>query len=268
MRHNISVLRHGLITEYDPGRGVSISTLAYEYPRGFQVPEHAHGSDQLVYAIRGVMEVSAGTSMWLIPPHFGMWIPAGTLHSIKMPGSVSMRTLYIRRGLASRLPATCTVFHITPLLRELIVEAVRIKELRTRDRLHGALRDLLLSQLETAPPMPIWLTLPQDRRARAVADAVMRNPGERQSLAALCGSVSASVRTMQRIFPREVGSDFESWRRQARLMKAVELLVSGHSVKEVSFALGYCQPTAFVEMFRGILGTTPGAWIKALQRLN
>jgi len=160
------------------------------------------------------------------------------------------------------------VFHITPLLRELIVETVRIKELRMRDRLHCALRDLLLSQLETASPMPISLTLPQDRRARAVADTVMRNPGERQSLATMCGSVSASVRTIQRVFRREVGSDFEFWRRQVRLMKAVELLVSGHSVKEVGFALGYRQPTAFVEMFRGILGTTPGAWIKALQRLN
>lgn len=179
-----------------------------------------------------------------------------------------MRTLYIRCGLAARLPATCTVFHITPLLRELIVETVRIKELRMRDRLHCALRDLLLSQLETACPMPISITLPQDRRARAVADAVMHNPGERQSLATMCGSVSASVRTIQRIFRREVGSDFEFWRRQVRLMKAVELLVSGHSVKEVGFALGYRQPTAFVEMFRGILGTTPGAWIKALQRLN
>jgi AraC-like DNA-binding protein len=266
-------LRQSFITGYDPGRGISISTLAYEYPRGFQVPEHAHGSDQLIYAIRGVMQVSAGPGVWLIPPHFGIWIPARTFHSIKMPGAVSMRTLYMRRGLAAelpaaKLPATCAVFHITPLLRELIVETVRIGDLRMRDSLHCALRDLLISQLATASPMPISVTLPQDRRARAVADMVMRNPGDRQSLATMCGSVSASVRTIQRIFRREVGSDFEFWRRQARLMKAVELLVSGHSVKEVGYALGYRQPTAFVEMFRGILGTTPGAWIKALQRLN
>jgi AraC-like DNA-binding protein len=261
-------LRQGLITEYDPGRGVSISTLAYEYPPGFHVHEHAHGSDQLIYAIRGVMQVSAGPGVWLIPPHFGIWIPARTSHSIRMPGAVSMRTLYMRCGLAARLPPTCTVFHVTPLLRELIVETVRIKELRMRDRLHCTLRDLLLSQLQAASPLPISLTLPQDRRARAVADTVMRNPGERQSLATMCGAANASVRTIQRVFRREVGSDFEFWRRQVRLMKAVELLVSGYSVKEVGFALGYRQPTAFVEMFRGILGTTPGAWIKALQRLN
>jgi hypothetical protein len=42
-------LRQGfLTTDYDPKRGVSISTLAYEYPRGFHVPEHAHGADQLI----------------------------------------------------------------------------------------------------------------------------------------------------------------------------------------------------------------------------
>jgi AraC-like DNA-binding protein len=219
-----------VITEYDPGRGVSISTLAYEYPRRYHVREHAHGSDQLIYATRGVMQVSAGSGVWLIPPQFGIWIPARILHSIDMPGAVSMRTLYMRRGLAAGLPPECTVLHITPLLRELIVETVRVKELRMSDRVHCALRDLLVSQLAMASPMPISLTLPQDRRARAIADRVMGNPGERESFTAMCESVSANVRTMQRVFRREVSSDFEFWRRQVRLMKAVELLVAGNSV--------------------------------------
>ena len=102
-------MRHGLITEYDPGRGILISTLAYEYPRGYHVEEHAHGSDQLVYAIRGVLQVSAGPGLWLIPNHFAIWIPARTPHSIDMPGPVSMRTLYMRSGLAAGLPPTCAV---------------------------------------------------------------------------------------------------------------------------------------------------------------
>jgi AraC-like DNA-binding protein len=261
-------MRQGFITEYDPRRGVLIATLAYEYPRGFQVIEHAHGSDQLIYAIRGVMHVMAGQGVWLIPPHFGLWIPARTYHSIKMPEAVSMRTLYMRRGLAPRLPPRCTVFHITPLLRELIVETVRMKELRMRDRLHCSIRDVLVAQLESASPMPTTVTIPQDPRARTIADRIMTNPAERRSLATLCESAGTSVRTIQRVFRREAGSDFEFWRRQVRLMKAVELLVSGRSVKEASFALGYRQPTAFVEMFRGILGTTPGAWIHALHNLK
>jgi AraC-like DNA-binding protein len=160
------------------------------------------------------------------------------------------------------------ILHVTPLLRELIVETVRIQELRMRNRLHCALRDLLVSCLTAASPMPTHVTLPSDPRARVIADAVVGNPADRKTLARMCESAGASVRTIERIFRREVGSDFEFWRRQVRLMKAVELLISGRSVKEASFALGYRQPTAFVEMFRGVLGVTPGMWIHALKRLN
>jgi len=257
-----------LITKYDPKRGVLISTLAYEYPRGFRVAEHAHGSDQLIYATSGVMEVSAGQGVWLIPPHFAIWIPARTTHSIRMLGSVSMRTLYLRPGLVMGLPCTCMILYVTPLLRELIVETVRIQELRMRNRLHCALRDLLVSCLAGASSMPTYVTLPNDPRARAIADAVVENPADRNTLARMCQAAGASVRTIQRVFRREVGSDFEFWRRQVRLMKAVELLISGRSVKETSFALGYRQPTAFVEMFRGVLGVTPRAWVQAVTHLN
>jgi AraC-like DNA-binding protein/mannose-6-phosphate isomerase-like protein (cupin superfamily) len=269
LRHNIWLMRHAeILTEYDPKRGVSVATLAYEHPRGFFVPEHAHGADQLLYAIRGVMEVFAGQSVWLIPPHFALWIPARTSHRIHMPGPVSMRTLYLRRGLASPFSRECAVLHVTPLLRELIVEAVRIGQLRARNRNECALRDLLILHLKTASPMPTFATLPKEQRALAVAEAVMANPAQQKPLAALCAGVGVSVRTIERAFRKDVGTDFESWRRQVRLMKAVELLVSGCSVKEVAFAIGYRQPSAFVETFRRTFGTTPKAWTSALEKLD
>jgi AraC-like DNA-binding protein len=264
MRHNISLMRQGFSDYYDPKPGTSISTLAYEYPPAFRVPEHAHGADQVIYATRGVMEVSAGQSFWLIPPQFAIWIPARTMHSIRMPGAVSMRTLYLRRGLAPRLPATCAVLHVTPLLRELIVEAVRIGQLRTRNRLHCALRDLVVFHLEGASSVPTFLTLPKDPRALAVAHALIANQAHNPSLDSLCASAGASVRTIQRAFRSEVGTDFATWRRQARLMKAVELLAAGSLVKQAAFATGYRQPSAFVEMFRRTFGATPKAWAAAL----
>jgi AraC-like DNA-binding protein len=257
-----------VLTEYDPKRGISVSTLAYEYPSSYQVPEHAHGSDQLIYAISGLMEVSSGQSMWLIPPHFALWIPARIHHRIHMSGPVSMRTLYLRTGLASELEPCCAVLHVTPLLRELIVEIVRVGQLRTRDRYEGALRDLLIFQLQSASPMPTFVTLPREQRARAVADSILRNPAESKSMAALCAEVGVSVRTIERTFRREVGSDFESWRRQVRLTKAVELLVSGCSIKETAFRIGYRQSSAFVDLFRQTFGTTPKAWITALETLG
>jgi len=77
-----------------------------------------------------------------------------------------------------------------------------------------------------------------------------------------------SVRTIQRIFRKDIGIDFESWRRQVRLTKAVELLVSGRSVKEVAFSVGYRQASAFVETFRRTFGMTPKAWSVWLETFN
>jgi AraC-like DNA-binding protein len=256
----------GFLTQYDPKLGISISTLAYEYPPDYRVPMHSHGSDQVIYAIRGVMEITSGQSSWLIPPHFAIWIPARTLHKIRMPGAVSMRTLYLRPGVAPSLPRRCTVLQVTPLLRELIVEAVRLGQLRRRNTLHMALRDLIVAELTRATPVPSFVTLPEDRRALAIVNSVMANRDGGASFHALCHKAGASVRTIERIFRREVGLSFESWRRQFRLMKAIELLVAGGAVKEVAFQIGYHQPSAFVEMFRRTLGVTPRAWVLALKK--
>jgi AraC-like DNA-binding protein/mannose-6-phosphate isomerase-like protein (cupin superfamily) len=260
MRHN-EILR-----EYDPKRGVSVATLAFEYKAGFEVPEHAHGSDQLIYAISGIMEVSSSQSMWLIPPHFALWIPARTFHRIRMAGAVSMRTLYFRAGLVSRFPLGCAVLHVTPLLRELIIETVRIGQLRVRHQHERALRDLTILHLANASSAPTFVTLPTEKRSLSIARAVLDSYGESKPLKMLCADVGVSVRTVQRTFRKEVGTDFDSWRRQVRLTKAVPLLVSGCSVKETAFAVGYSQSSAFVEAFRRTFGTTPKAW--AASRLD
>jgi AraC-like DNA-binding protein len=185
-------------------------------------------------------------------------------HAIRMPGAVAMRTLYLKPGLARG--KSCSVLHVAPLLRELIVEAVCIGDLKTRNKGHTAFRDVLLAQIAKASPIPTVLPMPKDARACALAQSVITDPKAQRPLDAECRKAGMSARTMQRIFRREIGTDFETWRRQARLMKAVELLAAGRSIKEVAFAVGYAQASTFVATFRKSLGVTPKAWIGALTR--
>jgi AraC-like DNA-binding protein len=252
----------------EPGPGVSISSLSYDYPPACVVPEHAHKSDQLIYATRGVMEVTVMQSFWIIPPQFALWVPAETRHKIRMSGAVSMRTLYLRPGTAGKMPNCCAVLHVTPLLRELIVEAVRLGRLRWRVALHAALRAVIVANLHTAMSVPTRLTMPEDRRAAAVAAAAIADPVNNRSFKALCDNAGASTRTIERIFQRQVGTSFETWRRQARLMKAIELLVTGYSVKETAYQVGYRQTGAFVTMFRDTFGKTPKAWSSSLTNIR
>ena len=265
MRQTVMQAMQAGVRENDPGPGVSVSTLARDYPRASVVPQHAHGSDQLIYASRGVMQVSSGQRLWVIPPQFGLWIPSQVRHQIRMPETVSMRTLYLRQGLTA-LPRACKVLHVSPLLRELIFETVRSGKLRNRVRLDCALRDLLISELDRARPVPTEVVLPNDSRALRVAQMVIGNLGGRARLPSICASAGVSVRTLERAFRREVGTDFETWRRHVRLMKAVELLVSGSSVKEAAFAVGYEQPNPLVTVFRATFGVTPKAWVSDLNR--
>jgi AraC-like DNA-binding protein len=184
-----------------------------------------------------------------------------------MPEHVSMRTLYLRPRLTN-LERRCTVLHVSPLLRELIIEIVRVGNLRTGNRVENALQYLLVAQLERASPVPTGVGLPKDLRALTITQAVLQNPGSHPPLISMCASAGVSVRTLERIFLRDVGIDFESWRRQVRLMKATELLISGASVKEAAYSVGYQQSTAFVALFKATFGTTPKAWVVALRRLH
>lgn len=256
-----------LVRENDPGPGVAIATHGREYPRDSHIALHSHGADQLVYASRGVMEITSGQNLWLLPPHFGLWIPAYTVHSIRMPEHVSMRTLYLRPGLHTAW-TTCTAFHVVPLLRELIFQIVSMGRIRVRNRLECAYRDILVAQLKCSTSIPTGVALPRDARALAVAELVLRSPENRHSVAAMCASVGIGVRTLQRVYQREVGLDFESWRRQVRLMRAIQLLVAGHSIKEVSYAVGYQEPSTFIELFRSVFGQTPKSWTRELAALS
>jgi len=58
---------------------------------------------------------------------------------------------------------------------------------------------------------------------------------------------------------------FGRWRQQARLFAALEMLAQRKSVTEVAIAVGYDSVSAFIEMFRTMLGTTPQTYFRGRQ---
>src|SRR5271170_23027 len=107
-----------------------ITTLAQDYAAKYVIPLHFHDFDQLVYAARGVMTVRTERGTWVVPTQRAVWIPAGISHTITMSGAVAMRTLYLRPRLAKSLPRDCCVVSVSPLLRELILQACATETLR------------------------------------------------------------------------------------------------------------------------------------------
>lgn len=244
------------------GDGFDVRSLAATFRTGALVGQHRHDWGQLLFAKTGLMRVRTEQSVWLIPPTRAIWIPRGVVHGISISGEVAMRTLYIAPARAAPLPGDITVLEVQPLLRELILHILHIGMLSPdrpeHDRLAGLLVDLLLD----AGRQDLALPLPSDARALRLADHFQNQPGDERELADIASLAGASLRTLQRIFPRDTGLTIEAWRQKARLLHAIDRLSAGAGVTEVALDCGYQSPSAFITAFNRQFGTTPGRYLR------
>lgn len=234
-----------------------IASVSHEFCDGELIPEHFHPEHQLVFASAGVMTVRTREGLWVVPPLRGVWIPAGTPHSIVMSGVVSMRTLYFLPVLLSRLPRRCFVMHVSSLLRELILHACGLSRLNKKLADQRALIEVIVAQLQAAHAVPLQLPHPEDPRAKKIVKVLWQEPGNQKTLGQLCADCGASKRTIERVFVKETKMTFGRWRQQLRLLHALQKLASGEKVTAAALDAGYASTSAFISMFRKQLGTTP-----------
>jgi AraC-like DNA-binding protein len=237
-----------------PGRGHS---LARRYERGVRIDPHVHDWAQVLYAVSGVMWVETGREALVVPPQRAVWLPPGTTHSILMMSEVEMRNLYLHEQNSAHLSRQSEVFEVSGLLRELITTIAEREPdhddvyLETAYRLAGL-------ELGLAAKHTLRIALPDgsDRRLDVLCRAVIDNPSVDISFEQHASSVGASVRTLSRLFTKELGLGFAEWRRQVQLAIAVSKLAEGYSVSHVARSLGFL-PSSFSDMFRRELGVAP-----------
>src|SRR5271157_1100987 len=88
---------------------------AQDYASGHETGLHRHPRAQLLFATAGVMRVATEAAVFTVPPGTGLWVPAGTLHGVRMDGKVRMRALFLRADAAASGPSTTTVIAVSPL---------------------------------------------------------------------------------------------------------------------------------------------------------
>lgn len=240
------------------GDGFDVRTFAAGLHPGTALPAHRHAWGQLVFAASGVMQVTTDAAAWTIPPTRAIWIPAGVRHGIAARGEVAMRTLYIDRPRADPLPGQPRVITVAPLLRELILHILAVGMLAPDRPEHDRLAGLLVDLVVQARDEDLALPLPRDPRALRLAQLWRDAPADTRDLSEIAQAVGASLRTLQRLFPRETGLTLEGWRQKARMVHAVVRLTAGASVTEAALDCGYQSPGAFSEAFARQFGVSPG----------
>lgn len=206
------------------------------------------------------MRSAAG--IWVIPPNRAAWLVAGLDHEVGMRGDVKIRTVFVDPRAASHLPQASCVLAVSPLLRELIVAAMRVPldyEPETRDE---RLLRLLLDELREERVLPLHLPMPRDARLRTVCEALVARPHDVSTAEHWAGQIKVTVKTLHRLFAKETGLTFGQWRQQARLLFALERLARGDRVIDVALDSGYASQSAFAAMFRKHFGMPPSAFYR------
>ncbi len=127
--------------------------------------------------------------------------------------------------------------------------------LKGRDRHLAA---LALDEIARAPSLPLAVPMPRDPRLCRLVAWLRAHPDEARSLDLLAAEAGASVRTLARLFRREMGMSFQQWRRQLRLTEAIALLAAGVTPARAAARVGYTSTPAFGAAIRAAFGMTPG----------
>ncbi|MEY1661014.1 AraC family transcriptional regulator [Isoalcanivorax beigongshangi] len=235
-----------------------VLTLAAEVgPDVDEVPWHRHRKGQLIMALSGSVLCHTRTGLWTVPPRSAVWIPGGVWHSNRASGEARMVYVFIAPERAP-MPARCCTLLLTPLVQELVVRL----DQGCADAAHRAqLEQLLLTELGLLAPQDYHVPLPEEPRLRRMAEAMLEGPAVRRSLKQWAYALAMSERTLQRLISAHTGTSFTPWQRQLRIMRAVQLLASGDSVKQVAAELGYESVSAFVYRFRRVTGVSPGQFL-------
>ncbi|MEB0205545.1 helix-turn-helix transcriptional regulator [Pseudomonas sp. CCC3.1] len=226
---------------------------------GSWTPRHRHDWVQFSYAISGVLGVHTDEGSFFAPPQWGIWIPAGLEHEVVTSMRAEMRSLYVRREDCLWAPGHCRVLEVTPLARELIKSFCALPvDYPEGGSPEQRLVQVLLDQLAGLNQVGFSLPLPRHARLLMLCNELIESPDADASLSLWAERLGTSEKTLMRLFDRETGLSFRSWRQRMRLLSSLRVLEEGGSVTLAALSCGYESTSAFIAAFKKMFGFTPG----------
>ncbi|MCI3131173.1 AraC family transcriptional regulator [Phenylobacterium aquaticum] len=213
----------------------------------------------VIFASTGMLSAATGDSLWALAPHRGLWVPRGVTLTLHFRRGVTPGALTIRD--AADLPDSPRLVEMTPLLRELILEAARMAKLPAPSAEVTWINHLLSSRIGAAPEQPSRIRAPTDSRLARICEAIISDPSDNRPIDYWAAKMAMSRRTLTRRFREEIGMSFSMWRQQVRLQEALVRLEMGQPITTIALDVGYECPTSFSTVFRQTFGAPPSRYV-------
>lgn len=224
--------------------------------------KHSHQRAQLIYSCNGTMKVTVENHVWLVSSRQAIWVPSMYEHHVTFLKNNHIRNLFIDPSVLSNLPDTCFALDVPPFLRELILRIVNIGDNYQMNSAEGRIIQVALDELATIKSTNCFLPISNEPRLKKVMDELINNTSDKRTIEEFAFLACTTSRTLSRLFIKEVGMTFVNWRKQIRMMEAIEKLEKGIPIAQIALELGYNSTSSFIEVFRKEFGVSPSNYLK------
>ncbi|AJQ94883.1 AraC family transcriptional regulator [Gynuella sunshinyii] len=235
---------------------------AAQTPADAAYPVHSHPWGEFVYSFSGMMEVVVAGRQYLVPSQYGLWLPPNVEHQGLNRHATCHGSLYISAPHCTAMPEHTCALTISPLVRSMLEhlhQSLPPLPYRAGDE---RLLQVLVDQLEQAEGVGSYLPTSQDPQLSRLLRMLDANPGDGRTVAQLASAVHLTERTLVRRCQRDLSMSLNEWRQRLRIVKAMPLLIAGRKVESIALELGYGSSSAFIAMFRRLMGVTPDEYRK------
>ncbi|MGH2622681.1 MAG: helix-turn-helix domain-containing protein [Sphingobacterium sp.] len=230
---------------------------------------HAHIKAQLTLIEGGLSYLHTLDRTYFIPSYHFVWIPPGQIHrfSHQHKQHVLVRNLFIPLPL-ERDRSYFDEIGIFPA-HPLLIESLKFTGnavFKKNDEHYTFLNSLLLL-LPNLSPEKLTLNLPNSQHhiLGPIVDYIMNNLSKELRLHPLAAKFNIGVRTLSRLFEKELHTSFIQYIKTARIIKSMELILTNKmSISEISYAVGYKSISAFSNAFILMTGKRPTEFGKTL----
>lgn len=221
---------------------------------------HAHPRAQLIACNRGIMEVVTPDEIWIVNPSQAVWIPGFAQHQVYFPRQVEVFSAFIDPSFSYRLPKESFAFDLSDFTRSLLNKVTSFANPTQFTAAQGRVFDVLLDELAAIVPSLVFLPTSADERVKKVTDALMDDLSSKYSIDYYAEQSCVSSRTLSRLFTKELGMSFGTWRIRLKMIAAIRQLEEGLTIKEIAFNLGYENTSSFIATFKKYFQKTPGEY--------
>jgi len=227
-----------------------------DMPENACYPLHSHEWGEFVYAYDGNIEIQAGSRRYLLLPDYGIWVPPHVIHQCCNKNTAKHCSIYFDAPLCTDLSTEPATVRISDLMRSML-EHLRHNSYPDSSEKGIRFLRVFLDILKTAPCVESWIPVSADPELSDILRDLEEDPGDERTVRELAGAHGISERTLARKCRRELGMTFREWRQRLRAIKALAMIEEGRSIESVALDMGYASASAFIAMFRQVMGKAP-----------